>query len=348
MAYASALADLVVATLDELGPYNAVQQICQKYQDYDVLGRWFKNLQLGTGVAIKRQLMVGDGSSNGPAAHVPFTQEDTVNIPDILKNIVIEWVHAKTSWAVVRQEVLMNSGKEAILDYIQSQRNYAMLQLFTEMEEKAWGTAPTSSNTTDPWGIQYWLVQNATTGFKGGSPTGDNRIAGLNLSTLPGAGEQFNNYTFTYAAATPSDLMTKMRTAYRAIRWRSPVSMKQYDDGPSTNYVVYCNETSMGAFEEIAAAQGDTGITDVSPVDGGDVVFKKHPIIHQWVLDQYANNPIYMVNHNSFKPRVLKGDNMEESMQMVGNLHNVVSHFVDLTYNYENTNRRSNAVAYQA
>lgn len=348
MAYPSALADLVTATLNELGPYNAVQQICQKYQDYDVIPRWFKNLQLGTGVAIQRQLMVGDGSNNGPAAHVAFTAEDTVNIPDILKKIVVEWVHAKTSWAVVRQEVLMNSGKEAILDYIQSQRNYAMLQLFTEMEEKAWGTAPTSSNTTDPWGIKYWLVQNATTGFYGGSPTGDSRIAGLLLTSLPGAQQQFNNYTFTYGAATASDLMPKLRTAYRAIRWRSPVAMKQYDEGPATNYCVYVNETTMGALEDIAAAQGDVGITDVSPIDGGDLVFKKHPIIHQWVLDADTNNPFYMVNHGSFKPRVLKGDNMEESMATTNNMHNVVSHFVDLTYNYENTNRRSNAVGYLA
>ncbi len=162
MAYASALADLVTATLNELGPYNAVQQICQLYQDYEVIPRWFKNLKLGTGVAIQRQLMVGDGT-NGPARHVSPTAEDTVNLPDILKKIVIEWVHAETSWAVVRQEVLMNSGKEAILDYIESQRNYAMLQLFTEMEEKAWGAAPSSSNTTDPRLASTVVRQPATT-----------------------------------------------------------------------------------------------------------------------------------------------------------------------------------------
>lgn len=346
MAYASALADLVTATLNELGPYNAVQQICQLYQDYEVIPRWFKNLKLGTGVAIQRQLMVGDGT-NGPARHVAPTAEDSVNLPDILKKIVIEWVHVETSWAVVRQEVLMNSGKEAILDYIESQRNYAMLSMFTEMENKAWGTSPTSSNTTDPWGIKYWLVQNATTGFYGGSPTGDNRIAGLDLTTLPGTGQQFNCYTYTYGQATPLDLLPKMRTMFRAIRWKSPVPMKQYDDGPSQNYIHYCNETSVGGFEDMLSANADLSLKDIATVEGGDVTFKKNPIRHAWALDGDTNNPIYSVNHNAFLPRVLKGDNMEESMANVGNMHNVVTHHVDNSYNYEHTNRRSCAVGYQ-
>lgn len=347
MAFASALADLVTATLNELGPYNAVQQICQMYQQHEVIPRWFKNLQTATGVAIQRQLMVGDGTS-GPARHVSPTTEDTVNLPDILKKIVVEWVHAETSWAVIRQEMLMNSGKEAILDYIQSSRNYSMISLFDEMETKAWGTAPASSDTFNPWAIKYWIVQNATIGFNGGSPTGDNRIAGLDLTTLPGSGLQFNNYSGTYAAATPSDLITKMRTMYRAIRWTSPVPMKQYDNGPSDNYIIYCNETSTTAFEDIASAQGDLGIRDVAAVDGGDLVFKKHPIKHIFALDSDTNNPVYMVNHNAFRPKVLKGDNMVESMSPAANLHNVVTHHVDLTYNYENTNRRSNGVLYQA
>ncbi len=139
-----------------------------------------------------------------------------------------------------------------------------------------------------------------------------------------------------------------MRTAYRAIRFKSPVAMKQYDTGPSNNYVNYCNETSTGAFEEILSANADLSIRDIATVDGGDMVFKKNRIQHIWALDSDTDNPIYMVNHNGFRPRVLKGDNMEESMNNAANLHNVVTHHVDLTYNYENVNRRSNAVLYQA
>ncbi len=347
MAYPSALADLVTATLNELGPYNAVQQICQSVQDYEVIPRVFKNVQTGTGPAIQRQLMVGDGTS-GPARHVSPTTEDTINLPDILKKIVIEWVHAETSWAVVKQEVLMNSGKEAILDYIESQRNFAMISLFDQMETKFTATSPSATNTTDPWGLKYWMVQNATTGFNGGSPTSNGYIAGLYLTGLPGAGLQFNNYTFTYGAATAVDLLPKMRTAYRAIRWKSPVAMKQYDDGPSSNYRIYVTETTVGAFEDMLSANADLSLRDISTVDGGDIVFKKNPIVHLWPLDADTNNPIYMTNLNAFTARVLKGDNMDESMNTAGNLHNVVGHHVDLTYNYQNVNRRSCAVAYQA
>ena len=132
----TSFADLVTATLSDLGPYNSVQQIAQNKQRYEVLSRWMKNMTTGTGVSITRQVMVGDGTS-GPARHVAPTVDDSVNIADILKRITVEWVHAETSWAVVRQHMLMNSGPEAILDYIESQRNWAMLSLHDEMENKA-------------------------------------------------------------------------------------------------------------------------------------------------------------------------------------------------------------------
>lgn len=348
MGYASNWNDLVTATLNELGPYNAVQQIVQNKQRYEVLSRWFKALMLGTGVAIQRQLMVGDGTS-GPARHCDPTAEDVVNIPDILKKIVIQWVHAETSWGVVRQHMLMNSGPEAILDYIESQRNYSMLSLHDEMENKAWGAAPAVGNETDPWGVKYWVVQNASSGFYGGSPTGDNMIAGLLLTGLPGTQQQFNNFSGTYGAATATDLMPKLRHAHRMTGFVSPVPMKEYYSQSSMeDYRLYCNATSITGFEEIAAAQADGSLKDVAYVDGLFLTFKKNPIVWIAALDGDTNNPIYMLNHGTFKPRGLKGDNMEESENKSARSHNIMKYHVDLTYNYECNNRRGNAVVYQA
>lgn len=344
----SDFADLVASTLNELGPYNAVQQIAQNKQRFEVLSRWFRDdkTTLESGVKIQRQLMVGD-ANGGPARHAAPTDEDSVNLTDILKKIEVPWVHADTSWMVVRQHMLVNRSPSAILDAIEANRNYAMLSLHDQMESRAWAAAPASTNTTDPWAVKYWIVQHATAGFNGGSPTGDNLIAGLNLSTLPQAG-QFNNYTGTYAQLTPSDAMPKLRTMHRKTGFVSPITMKDYMGDTGDNYRVYCNETTITGFEEICMANADLSLRDVASVDGLNLSFKKNPIVWVPALDADTNNPIYMINHSVFQPVGLDGDYLHETRNMAPRNHNIEQYFVDLSYNFMCVDRRRNGVIYQA
>lgn len=343
----SDFADLVQGTLKELGPYNAVQQIAQNKQRYEVLSRWFKDkTTLESGNSIQRQLMVGDGTT-GPAEHNSPTDEDQVNLTDILKSITVPWRHALTKWMVVRQHMLVNRKPAAILDVIEQNRNWSMLSLHDEMERKAWGTAPTSSNTNDPWAVKYWVVQNATLGFNGGSPTGDNLIAGIDLSALPVSG-QFNNYSGTYTLLTPGDAMPKLRTMHRKIGFMSPITMKDYTEGSGDTHRVYCNEATITGFEEVAMANADLSLRDVASVDGLNLSFKKNPIVWIPALDSDTNNPIYMLNHGVFKPVGLEGDYLHEEQQPAPKQHNIVQYFVDLTYNYMCVDRRRQGVLYQA
>lgn len=345
---ATDFADLVASTLKNLGPYDTVSNIAQDKQHYEVLSRWFQNYKdtLESGPSIQRNLLVGDGT-DGAAEYNEVTAEDNVNLIDILKQITIPWRHAKTSWMVVRQHVLMNRKPSAIVNYIQKQRDYAMLCFHKVLERKAWGTAPTSSDVLSPWGVRYWVVQNASTGFYGGSPTGDDLIAGINLTLLPVTG-QFNNYSGTYAAATPGDLLAKMNTMHRKCGFVSPVTMKEYSSGTGNMQRVYCNETSITGFEQMCMANGDLSLTDISKVNGLQLSFRNHPI--KWIpeLDAETNNPVYMLDHSTFKPVVLEGDDMFETRNMAPRNHNIEQYFVDLSHNYECTNRRLNGVIYQA
>lgn len=344
---ATSFADLVAATLNELGPYDAVQQIAQERQRYEVLSRWFRQdkVELESGVAIQRQLMV---QNNGAARHAAPTAEDEVNLTDVLKTMVVQWVHADTNWMVVYQHTLMNRSPSAILNAIKAQRNAAMLSLHEEMETKMWGSAPSSSNINDPWGVLYWIVKSATTptgDFTGGSPTGDNMIAGVNLSLLPTDG-QFNNYSGTYATISETDLMPSWRRMARQIRFESPVSMKDYMTGAGDSYRYYTNDTGIGGVENMLRAQADLSMKDVSSVDGMTATFMGNPI--RWIpaLDSDTSNPVYAINHNVFQPVVLKGDNLRETRNMAPKNHNIEQYFVDLTYNMLCVDRRRCGVLY--
>jgi len=341
-------ADLVAATLNDLGPYDSLQQIAQNRQDYEVLSRWFtkERVTIESGVRIQRNLMVGDGTT-GPAEHNAPTDEDEVNLTDILKQMVVPWVHAQTKWMVVRQHMLVNRQPAAILNAIEAQRNYAMLKLHEEMERKAWQSPPSSANTTDPWAVKYWVVQNATIGFNGGSPTGDNMIAGINLTTLPVSG-QYNNYSGTYSALTAQNGLPILRTLHRKIGFRSPVTMKQYYEGSGDKMRVYCNETSIGAFENVLYANADLSLKDVSSVDGLNMSFKRNPIVWIPTLDDDTNNPIYFIDHGTFFPVALDGDYLTETRNMAPRNHNIEQYFIELSYNYVNIDRRRNGVVYQA
>ena len=341
-------ADLVTATLNELGPYDAVEQIAQRKTDYECLSRWLANdrVKLESSMRVQRNLMVGDGS-NGPARHAAITDEDSVNLSDILKQIVVPLVHADTSWFVVRQHVLANKKPSAILDVIKTARNWAMLSLHEEIERKCWGAAPASTNTTDPWAVKYWIVQNATLGFYGASPTGDNMIAGLNLSTLPVTG-QFSNYSGTYSQLTPTDGVQKLRTMKIKTNFKSPVSMKDYQLGRGDVYRIYVNEATLQAFQNILYSNADLSLRDVAQIDPMTMLFNGNPVVYIPTLDDDTNNPIYFVNHNTFAPMALEGDYLYETRNMAPKNHNIEQYFVDLTYNFECVNRRANGVLYQA
>jgi hypothetical protein len=336
-------ADLVTSTLNDLGPFNAMQQIAQNKQRLEVLSRWMREekVNIHSGVAIQRQLMVQD---NGAARFCEPTADDVVNLTDVLKTMQVPWVHCETSWMVVRQHTLMNRSPAAIVDNVMAQRNAAMLSLHDVVETKVWGTAPSSSNTTDPWGVFYWIVSDTTnTGFYGGSPTGDGKIANINLAGLPNP-QSFNNYTDHYSAVTPSDAIPKMRDAHHYTNFVSPVDMKDYTTGAGDDYRVYGNRATVRGFEEVAAAQGDMGIRDIAVVNGFELTFHMNPIRTVSALDGRTDNPIVMINHSVFGFSALEGDYLHEQESPSPNKHNIMRYHVDLTGNFVCTDRRRQAV----
>ena len=334
---ATGIADLAAVTLRDLGRLR-FQQIAQSIQDYEVFSKWFRKdkVAFDSGIGIQRTLMTK--LSNG-ARHVGLLEEDRVNIPDVLDTMTVDWRHVTTSWAFEYREVLMNRGKAMILNIIQPRRADAMISLVAELEEKAW-SSPASTTTKLPNGLPYWVVPNATTGFNGGAPSGHTLVGNVSLTDSP----NFKNYTARYTLVNRTDLIKKLRTAHRKIRFKSPISLRDYRLERGDRYRIYTTEAVLSSMEDEGTAQNENLGRDIAQLDN-TIVFRNHPVIWVPELDDETNGPIYMIDHSSFMPVVLKGDYLRESRtDNAPNQHNVFQFFVDMTYNYLCVDRRRQAL----
>lgn len=348
----SQIIDLTTATLRDLGEPK-FQQIAQELQEYEVIGKWLKRekMEFGSGFGIQRNLM---GKLSRQAAHVGLMDTESVDIPDLLDQIQVPWVHARTKWGFIYQtDILMNRGKSLITNVLKPRRADAMISLAEELEAKAW-SSPSVSNTLDPWGLPYWVVYNGSTGFNGGAPSGHTTVGNVNLTETP----NFKNYTANYATVSKGDLIKKMKTGCRKTKWKSPVGIPDFTRGVGSRYRIYTDNERIEAFEEVGEAQNENLGRDLAPYgaarDVKDVnetlVFRKHPIIWVPQLDDTSvftacTAPVYAIDHGTFYPVVLKGDYLrEQEPEKVPNTSNVFRVFIDLTYNYLCVDRRRNSV----
>ena len=337
------ISDIVATTRKEDGPLR-FQQIAQNLPFYEVFSRWFKRdkVMFSSGYMIQRTLMTKLNSA--AAKHVGFLEPDVVNIIEVLETMQVNWVHALTSWGIVYQtDVLMNSGKQLILNIIKPRRIASLLALVEDIEERAWGAAPASTDTVNPWAIKYWITYNGTTGFTGGAPSGYTTKGGVNPTTTP----NFKNYSIgAYTSVGDNDLIKSIRTAFRKCRFVSPISHPDYRGQIRDRYRLYCNEPTMTAFEDVVRSHNSNLGKDLAMFDGAAYI-AGYPIIYIPQLDNDStSDPVYGIDHSTFYPVCLKGDYLRESgPDPAKDQHNAWNCFVDLTYNFLNVDPRRSFVA---
>jgi len=351
------IADLVAGTLRDLGQLK-FENVADTLQDCPVMEQWLKKdkILIDGGYGIQRTLMT---QLSRQASHVALNAEDNTDIPDLSAQLYVPWRFARTTWGYeYRTDILMNQragGSKKIFDTLKMRRADAMQSMAEELESKGWST-PASTNDTEPYGIPYWVVYNATTGFNGGLPSGHSTLAGVNLTTHA----NWKNYTANYTTVSKADLFAKMRTGLREMRWK-----RHADDyaKPQTRMMIYTDGARIEAFENVGEAQNENLGRDLAPYQAGarrpedrlvevngELMFRRYPIVWVPQLDDtavYTANtaPIYCIDHSTFSPYVLEGDYLRESKpEKDPNKHNWFRVFVDLSYNYICLNRRRNAI----
>ncbi len=341
---AADISDMVKSTLRELGRMK-FQQIAQDIQWYEIMGRWLKKdrVTMDDGYGIQKNIMT---DTLGAASHVGLFETDDTDVGDHVRHLQVPWRHIQTKWAFEYRETLMNRGKSLIYNIIKPRRAGAMIDLAQELEDNAWAV-PNSSDNKLPYGIPYWIVANATTGFNGGNPTGPDSNAHSTTGNIDAdTYTTWKNYTAQYTDVTKNDLIKKLRTAHRKINFRSPVDINDYRTGNGQQYRLYTNEAQLNSIETLGENQNENLGRDIASMDG-TIVFRKHPIVWIPKLDGGTSptNPIYMINHSCFQTVVLKGDYLRESdADKAPHQHNTFQVFVDMTYNYCCVDRRRQAV----
>jgi hypothetical protein len=336
--------NLVKGTLNNLDP-PGFQQVAQSQTDYEVFPLWFKKekMMIGEGIGVQRNIMARLPDA---ARHVGWTDQDNPNVADLLENITVPWRQVTTNWSFKRQEVLMNRGKALITKIIEPKRAGAIIDMIEAIEVAGFSMPASASDKTLPYGLTYWIVKNATTGYTGASPFADGTIAGLTLADAP----NFKNYSTTYVSVSQDDLLKKMRTAFRRVKFKSPVDINDYRKGRGMRYRIYMNEPTIANVEQVALAQNDNlGVKDVSQVDHVSLAFKGVPMRFAEYLDNDTANPVYLVDHSTFYPIVLDGDYMHEHPPIQSpTQHNWRTVYLDMSYNHICIDRRRNAVLYVA
>ncbi|HML73326.1 MAG TPA: phage major capsid protein [Anaerohalosphaeraceae bacterium] len=341
----SQILDLITSTLHKMGK-GKFTQIAQELHEYEVMGKLLtKNggvQVIPDGMGLKEYLMTKRG---GSFRWVDLFEPDSVNLVDVMAEMKVEWCHGTANMMYERRELLMNRGESRINNVFKPRRAGMMLDVADGLEGAFWD-APVAGNDKVPWGIQYWIVRNASEGFNGGAPSGFTTVGNVNLTKHPA----FKNYTNTYSAVSKDDLIKKLRKAHWQTRWKSPINMAEFQSETGQKRKLYCGYELLSDLEDIGEAQNDNLGRDLAPYDG-QMTFRRHPIVPVDKLC-YANDtayPIYMIDTSTFKLFVLKGDYLRESdAEKAPNQHNVYVVHVDLSYQTMCLNRRANAVLYKS
>lgn len=333
---ATQLVDLVATTLRDLGKPKFTEIATDLQRHTAMKNLLNKNrVVLQAGYGVQWDVMVNHSAS---AANVGLGASDNVSIVDTMVQATADWRNTTASWAIIAQEIDMNREPARIVNLLQERRIACMVSLAELMEANFWGPPVALTDTVTPWGVNTWIVKNATEGFNGGAPSGYTTI-GLNPTTYP----RWNNWTFQYTNVTREDFIRKMRKAATFTDFEPPVDgIPTFNTGDK--YGFYTNYGVIGPLEEALENQNDDLGPDIASQDG-KVIFRRVPVTWVPKLEADTTNPIYGINWGWFKTYILSGWWLRETnVPIYPGQHTVSAHFMDCTYQWITKNRRCHFV----
>jgi hypothetical protein len=353
------LLDLTRTTLENLPDQEF--EVALDFQRYHVCNQWFRGdrTEVDSGTSIKRNIIL---DTSGNAKFVRLYQKTAIGVTDVQQHITAPWVQAQTHWSIERREALRNRAPARFVRLIQSRRVDATVDLADLLERRAWSAPQSATDDLNPRGVPYWIsfrddgssgegFDGDTIRYAGGTSSSTDK-GGINPSDAANA--KWKNWAATYTSVN-ADFVQKMRKAFHATHFESPLLAKDLEAGPASMYRLYMNLDTLTMYEDLATKQNDNLGRDVDPFHG-ITVFKKVPIHFTPQLDGFsvtggsggANtpDPVYGINHAKFIPFVLEGDWMRESDPMMDvELHNVITTFVDSSFQFMCLNVREGGFA---
>lgn len=330
--------DYVHSTLDDYGP-PSFQQIAQKLQRYEIFSRWFKDDKVKTesGLAINRRLMTDHDTDN---LHTGPYSEDSYDFRDVLTHLRVEFVYVKKPWGFNYSSLLHNRGKALITNVVEPERANAMLNIAHDVESKGWSAPSSSSDTTVPYGVPFWVVKGAQ-GFNGRYPSGFTSLAGIDLDEH----SSFQNYCDEYLDVTEDDLLFKMHQARLLTFFTSPAEVGGDSEYIQSSFRCYTNAATRLRLNKLARGRNDNYGLDLSYGEGGTVSYGGNPLVYVPKLDEDEDDPVYMLYHDVFCPYVMEDNFLRES-EVIRTAYNHDTYVIwmDMAYNYVCEDRRRQSV----
>ena len=360
----SDLLDLIATTLPNLPSLDF--EVALEYQDYPVCNQWFQNekVQVESGTSIERNIIL---DTSGNARHVRLYQKTPINVADVHHKITAPWCQVQTYWSIERREMLRNRGKARFIDLLKSRRLGGLPDLPAPLESRAGGTPSVATDDLNPRGVPYWLSMredgSSGQGFDAyrvrySASGASSSTTKANIDGSAAANAKWRNYAATYTAIN-ADFVKRMRRAFHATKFTSPVLAKDLRTGPASKFRIYMPLDELVEYEDLTTNANDNIGRDLDPFHGM-TTFRRVPIIYTPQLDGVATlggsetsnttDPIYAINHAMFYPIVQSGDWMREEGPLSDvEQHNVFTTFIDGSYQFFCKNvRQSGFVMHKA
>ena len=351
----AALLDLIATTLADLpkqyfevGWDHQAYEFCRIYQS--------ERMVVDGGTQIDRKVMFDE---TGNARYRRLYDTDTPTVADVMTTITIPWTTIGTNYSWDVQEILRNKNSaKGFISMMKYRRLDGLWSLANLIEDRAWKTPQSATDTLNPYGVPYYLniIQTGTTsGFVGGTinfegGTSATICAGIDTATE----EKWKNYAAVYTKIDNA-MLKILRKAFLLTRFKPPLIVNDPSQKRSGTKRIYCDADNAVDLQDLADQRDDNhGPKDLAGrvlVDvAGTVFFNRIPVVYIPLLDNktvtisgtaYTHRPIYCIDFEKFIPYVQDGYWMEETGPMNDRTqHTTYTVFLDGSHNNLCTNRR--------
>ena len=348
----SQLKDLIATTLEDLP--KQYFEVMWDNQDYEFCRIYQKeSIEIDGGKKIVRKVMLDD---TGNARYRNYADTDEPNIGNVMETIEVPWAQIGTHYSWDKLEILHNSNSaKGFIDLLKVRRIDGLWSLAKLIEDRAWKTPTSASNTLYPYGVPYYInfLDNAQSdGFNGRTiryqnGDTDTECAGLDADD----NTKWRNYAATYTDVDNA-LLKKFRTAFLLTKFKAPIFINDPSKAETAAKRIYTDSTTVVELQDLADQRDDrhTGkelLGNLKMDDTGLVYINRLPVVYIPQLDGYTDPvdgveaaPIYCVDFRKFKPIVHRGYWMEESEPMTSRgQHTTYTVFLDGAHNNLCTNR---------
>ena len=346
------LLDLINGTRAKQLPLNDMGfDVALTHNDYEAVNRWMAKdkIVIDSGTQIERRVQLDQA---GTAQWVHLYEADDYNQMDLMSTLTAPWRQCHVYWMIERRELYRNRTGSKLVDLLKERRVGAMMAM-ADLLEPDFMTGPTvASDDRTCYGIQMMIgkAEDSTgTGFYGGLSSDFTTVCGIapctsdsGTSSIAGGKAMWRNYCDYYTSVNAA-LLKKLRTAFKRIKFRAPVTTRDLAQGPKSNYRIYGDIGTIVDLEDLAEKRNQNLGSDLGRF-AGMATFANVPMIALDTLDSDADDPLYMVNHNDYQVFVLEGDYLREGdAHPMDRNHNVFVTDVDLSVNALIRNRRHQA-----